>query len=118
MRTRKWKPRVDFFSGGVDWTEEGMESVKNGQMVASVDGHFMEGGWISVILYDYFHGISIDPDERSIYSSMMILSDQNVKEFSRIVKKGDWDYIDFTRLSKKLNPAVKQYHFSPEIVLK
>ena len=118
IEAKKRKPGIDFFTGGVDWTEEAMGRIKNGQMVASIGGHFMEGGWIAVILYDYFHGISIDPDERSMRSPMMVLDNQNVREFSRILKKGDWEYIDFTRLSKKLNSSVKKYHFSPEISLK
>lgn len=108
----------DILVGGIDWTPEGLEAVRKGQLDASVGGHFMEGGWALVMLYDHFHQKDFSPSDFRIKSKMHLLHQDNVVDYiERVSDKGYRD-IDFRVFSKHLNPSVTSYDFSLENLLK
>jgi ABC-type sugar transport system substrate-binding protein len=109
-------PGQDIFTGGVDWTKEGVDAVKSGIMTATMGGHFMEGGWAVVLLYDYFHGADFAEESVDMRSPMVALTKENIDAYIRF-SQSDWEQIDFTKFSKKLNPKLKKYNFSLDAVL-
>lgn len=111
-------PRKDIFTAGVDWASEGIKSVEAGMMNATAGGHFMEGGWVAVVLYDYFHGIDFVDESLEMRSKMSILTKDNVGSYIQLFGEGDWSEIDFKQFSKKLNPEVKKYDFGLEAIMK
>jgi ABC-type sugar transport system substrate-binding protein len=46
------KKQKDIITGGIDWTKEGIEAVKNGTIEGSVGGHFSDAGIALVLIYD------------------------------------------------------------------
>jgi ABC-type sugar transport system substrate-binding protein len=110
-------PGQDLFTGGVDWTQEGVDAVKSGTMTATMGGHFMEGGWAAVLLYDYFHGADFAEESVDMRSPMRALTKENIDVFIRF-SQSDWEHIDFTKFSKKLNPELEKYDFSFDAVMK
>jgi ABC-type sugar transport system substrate-binding protein len=106
---RGLKPGVDFITGGFDWTDEGMSAIRQGKMVASLGGHFMEGGTALLLGFDYLHGSDFANElGTSILTPMYAVTKNNVERY--LQKFGDgWDSVDFTQYSKTLNPQRRQY---------
>ncbi len=109
---------LDIISGGVDWTPQALESIEAGGLTASLGGHFMEGGWAAVLLYDWFHGRDFAEETVAFRSRMGLLTKDTVGPYKRNFHgKGGWDKIDFRKFSKVLNPEVGSYAFGFEAVL-
>ena len=113
------KPGKDIFTTGVDWTKEGLAGVKNKNLVVSYGGHYMDGAWAVVIFYDYFHGVSFKTNGATKFDSKMEpLTAKNIDEYQRKLNANNWKNINFRKFSKKLNPGMKEYNFTPYAVLK
>ncbi|MFK7823924.1 MAG: ABC transporter substrate-binding protein [Oligoflexales bacterium] len=112
-------PGKHIVTGGVDWMPSALEAIREGSLAASIGGHFMEAGWIMVMLYDYHHGKDFAKSEGlSIQSRMDIINESNVNDYLKYFKDSKWGKIDFKKLSKVLNPKVKEYDFSLKTILK
>lgn len=107
---------VSVITGGVDWTAEGLSSVLEGGLAVSFGGHFMDGGWAAVMLYDYFHGVDFAAESLSMVTPMVPLSADNNAEIGLLLGSPTWERVDFKAFSKVLNPRLKQYPFSPRSV--
>lgn len=113
------KPGKDIYTTGVDWTKEGLDNVKNKNFVVSFGGHYMDGAWAVIVFYDYFHGIKFKTNGATRFSSqMMPLTSKNIDEYQRKMNTNNWKKVNFRKFSKKLNPDLKEYNFSPYAVLK
>lgn len=100
-------------TGGVDWSKEGILAVKDELIDVTVGGHFMNGGFALVLLYDYFNGIDFKKELGSqIKLNMSLLSKKNVNKYLNKFTENDWNEIDFKKYSKHLNPKLKKYDFS------
>lgn len=111
-------PGRDFIVGGVDWNSPALEAVKNGTMHITIGGHFMEGGWVMVLLHDYAHGRDFANDGgTSRFSEMASLTQNNIDKYIEKFANEDWDRVDFSRFSKVKNPALKSYDFSLKRIL-
>lgn len=108
-------PGRDVLTGGVDWAAFALDMVANNEFVCTVGGHFMDGAWAMVMLYDYMHGIKL-PDESTSHFSL--ITSENVKAFRNRFGTGNWGQIDFREFSKHHNPKLKKYEFGLEGVLK
>lgn len=115
MRTLGMEPGRDLLTGGIDWAAPGMDSVAAGIFDATVGGHFMDGAWALVMLYDVLHGVEVAPSSKSRFST---LTAKNVNIYRDRFEAGDWGQIDFRRFSRYLNPDMKEYDFSLDAVLR
>ncbi|MBZ4682840.1 MAG: hypothetical protein PWP46_1107 [Fusobacteriaceae bacterium] len=97
------------YVGGVDWSFEGLNAVKNNRLTATVGGHFMEGAWVVAIIFDYIKGIK---DETPVYKSKMyLINKENYNEYMKKIDRKYWDTIDFRKYSKYYNKKLKKYNF-------
>jgi len=111
-------PGKDIFLGGLNWDPPGLAKVKSGEIVTSVGGHFMTGGWALILLYDYHHGRDFAEDGTLLkYKIFGALNSRNINQFMEKFGDRDWRKIDFTRFSKILNPDIRKYQFSVESIL-
>lgn len=108
--------QVSVVTGGVDWTADGLASVLDGGLAVSFGGHFMDGGWAAVMLYDYFHGVDFADQSLSLVTTMMPLSADDKGRIGQLLNSPRWQQVDFRRFSKVFNPGVKRYPFTPEAV--
>lgn len=107
------KPGVDILTGGIDWSSEAISAVASGEMTASVGGHFFEGGWALLLIYDYHYGIDFADDPgRTSTTLMSAITTDNVQTYIQKLGNPDWSKIDFKQFSKKYNPGLKKYDFS------
>lgn len=100
--------------GGIDWTAPAIEMVDDGSFSATIGGHFMDGAWALVMLYDQMHGLAIPAVSQSHFSS---ITRKNVADFRLRFGAEDWDQIDFRAFSRFHNPEMKQYDFNLDAVL-
>lgn len=115
LTERGLKPGQHFITGGIDWSDEAIQAVVDGRMVATVGGHFMEGGWALLLAFDYLSGKDFaDELGVSIATSMHTLTRQNVSQFAALLNEDSWKQLDFRRFSKALNQKLENYDFSLE----
>lgn len=106
---------IDVIIGGIDWSKEGIENVKNGQLQASVGGHFLNGGIALILLHDYFKGIDFKNELSSkVNLDMFALTPYNMQEYKNSFSSKNWEKIDFKNYSKVYNKSLKSYTFSLE----
>jgi ABC-type sugar transport system substrate-binding protein len=111
-------PGKDIFLGGSNWDPPGLEKVKTGEIVTSVGGHFMTGGWVMVLLYDYHHGRDFaEAGTQLQYKIFGALHSGNIHQFLNQFGDRDWRKIDFTNFSKVLQPDTRHYQFNVESIL-
>lgn len=105
--------KMNIIIGGIDWTKNGIDAVKNNELNATVGGHFMNAGFALVLLYDYFHGKDFKNElGTQIQLDMSLLTKENIKEYLDKFTTNNWDKINFKKYSKHLNPTFHTYDFS------
>lgn len=112
------RPGVDVITGGIDWSEGGIRAVENSDMVASVGGHFMEGAWALVMMYDFAHGNDFAHPDPVLRSQMRVLDQQTLSKYLPALDRSNWDRIDFKQFTVTHNPCVTEYDFSPDAVVR
>ncbi len=107
------QPGKDLLIGTFDWSPETLDAVESGQLSATLDGHFVEGGWSLILIYDYHHGIDF---ANSVGTNIVInlepVTTENATFFKEKLTDPDWDKIDFTQYSKVHNKSLEHYDFS------
>ncbi|WNG62373.1 substrate-binding domain-containing protein [Archangium gephyra] len=106
------RPGQDVVLGGMDWTPEALRAVHEGRLVASLGGHFLEGAWALVLLYDHHHGRDFVSEGLDWRTSLLPVSRANVDAVLAWLGEGDWEAIDFRAFSKVANPSLTHYDFS------
>lgn len=109
------QPGGQILTGGVDWASLAMNMVENGDFTVTVGGHFMDGAWALVMLYDIIHGSRLPRPDKSTFSG---ITKKNIASYKANFNTGNWDKIDFTRFSKHANPELEHYEFGLDAVLK
>ncbi len=110
-------PGQELITGGVDWTQEALESIRAGHMLVSIGGHFMEGGWVMVLLHDYFQGKDFAEETLQMRTKMSAITASNVQDYLQKFGDQNWEAIDFKKFSKVHNPELTHYDFSLNAIL-
>lgn len=111
----------DVFISGLNWSIEAIKKIKSGELVSSVGGHFMVGGWSLVMLRDYHEGIDFAENNNELEHQINVFSiidSSNANKYLKYFGDSDWDKIDFKKFSKVYNPDIKEYNFSLEEIFK
>lgn len=106
-------PNKDFVIGGFDLIPEAIRAIHENKLTASVGGHFLQGVWAIIRLYDYHHGIKhafIKSDDAPFIESIVI-DVENIKQYKMLADINDFSSIDFTAFSLHKNQQndVKYY---------
>ncbi|MDX1694524.1 MAG: ABC transporter substrate-binding protein [Ketobacteraceae bacterium] len=111
-------PGQDFVAGGIDWSREGIEAVRKGQLNVSIGGHFIEGAIALVLLHDRYHGKDFANDFGVRYKiKLRAIDAASPEQEIRRLQNQDWEPIDFGRFSKIKNSALDTYDFSIDNML-
>ncbi|WP_375769277.1 ABC transporter substrate-binding protein [Archangium gephyra] len=106
------RPGEDFWVGGIDWTPAALQAVREGRMVTTLGGHFLEGAWALVLLHDYHRGRDFASEGLDWRTAMAPVSRDNVDALLQWLEERDFESIDFRAFSKAANPALTHYDFS------
>jgi len=104
--------------GGIDWTDEALQNIKQKKLNASVGGHFIQAGLILLLLYDYHYGLDFKQAlGTEIKTPMQLINADNIDKLSKILGGGQFNQIDFRQLTKKHAPN-QEYQLDVLSVLK
>jgi ABC-type sugar transport system substrate-binding protein len=103
----------DVFIGGVDWAPFAFAKVREGTFTASVGGHFLDGAWALVVLYDHHLGAIKGVIQEK--SQLALATRDNVDAYEGLF--GRRQLIDFGSFSKAKNPGLAKYRFEVDAVL-
>lgn len=118
-KSRRRTPGRDIFIGGMDWSLEGLEAVKTGEMAVSMGGHFLEGVKALILIHDHHNGLDFASELGvEIQTQMTPITTENAEKYLNTLNTLDWHNIDFRQFSKKHNPKLKSYDLSLEALLK
>ncbi|GAB4531315.1 MAG: ABC transporter substrate-binding protein [Roseibium sp.] len=106
----------DVFLAGLNWSQRGMEAVRDGRMTMTHGGHFFAGAWIMVMLRDYHFRTVRGEMSVDVMFKMSPITRENVDMYLDRLGDGDWDRIDFRRFCKTIN-GDSHYDFSAEAIL-
>lgn len=108
----------DYVTGGIDWTVDGLLAMQNEQISTSIGGHFMDGAWAVILLFDYFNGIDIEKGSwYQLQSSMHSLNGHEAKHLLPHLQSKNWQSIDFKKYSKFYNKNLTHYPLSAKPIL-
>jgi ABC-type sugar transport system substrate-binding protein len=116
LREHGYKPGIDVLVGGLNWSQDAVARVLDGEMVVTYGGHFLLGAWAMVVLRDHHDGRDFAEEDVRLQVPMVAIDLPVARHFPDIGKV-DWRQVDFTRFSKTRNGAVKRYEFTPDAVL-
>ena len=94
--------------GGVDWNTEALESLARRQMHVSIGGHFLDGAWAAILMYDFLRGFDFANEAATFKSPMVGISYQTYGNYASIIRLESKAF-QFSQFSKARNPALKLY---------
>lgn len=104
-------PGKNVFVGGLNWSPEGVQNVKDGKMTLTHGGHFFAGAWVMVLLHDYIKDVEFLKENHEISFRMEAVTRENLLYFEDVLLNRDWSKIDFSRFSLVNSPPGAEYHF-------
>lgn len=107
---RKENTQHPFFIGGFDWLKDNLSLIEQGQLTASVGGHYMMGGWALITLVDKHNGHRFWRDNTKIEIELDVITKQNVADYSWLIGMHDWSVIDFDDY-RLANTSKTHYNF-------
>ncbi len=114
-------PGTDFITGGFDLLPENKKYIASGDMAVSVGGHYFEGAWALILIFDYLNGIDFNKEEGVSFSTKMnAQTKEDLAQFNDIftaLSASSLNSMDFRHLSKFYNPGLKTYNFDLDAFL-
>lgn len=95
------QPGKDVCLVGLNWSADGLDRVRNQEMLLTDGGHFLAGAWALVLLHDYHQRLQAG-DERIIGRvnfQMQSIDQHNIATYLQHLGEENWDKIDFRGFS-------------------
>lgn len=91
----------------------------SGRISSLAGGHFTQGAWALVMLYDYQHGADFAREGLELRLPLFtLLDEQSARRFLTLYGDEDFSAIDFRQFSRHLHPHHQHYEFGLLPVLK
>ena len=112
IREAGLKPGIDVKVSGLNWSQEAINHVINGEMSLSHGGHFLAGAWIMVMLYDYVHGHDFEAISSEINFPMTAITQANAPNYLAHFGSQQWSQINFKNFTLSHSPKPANYEFT------
>lgn len=109
-RTKK-VPGKDIFVTGLNLDPDALAAIKEGTMLWSTGGHWLQGGFATVMLYDHINGIPVPKDKCNVKLELVGVDKSNIDAFYKAYPGGQLNY-DPKKYSRKYNPGAQPAYFS------
>jgi ABC-type sugar transport system substrate-binding protein len=96
------KVGVDILIGGFDWTPEGIKSIQDKKMTASIGGHFIMGAIAIMSIYNETHGLqhSFFINEKKHGFELALINQNNVAKHLSFLQNDQINQVSFKALIK------------------
>ena len=111
-KRRNLIPEKDIYIGGLNWSREALQKIKNEEMSVTVGGHFMLGGWALVLIHDRENGRDFRDLGRVITFPMYTITRDNIFSYLNVFGEENWKKVNFRRLSRTQDKINNSYDFS------
>lgn len=108
-RTEK-VPGKDIIVTGLNLDPPGLEAIEEGTMLWSTGGHWLMGGFATVILFDHVHGIGVPKDKCNVQLDLANVTKENIADFYKAYPGGQPTY-DAKKYSRKFTPDAPPAYF-------
>lgn len=85
-------PGKDVFIGGIDVNKEALEAIEKGEMVCTNGGHWLQGGFAIMLLFDHLMGKPVPKDKSEIKVYMLTVTKDNLSRFYKKYPNGQPKY--------------------------
>ena len=96
-------PGKDIIVVGMDLNPENVDAVEKGDLLFDIGGHWLQGGFALVMMYDHLNGQAIPADKANVKLDLLPLTQDMVAKF-RADFPGGVPVYDFKVHSKTFNP--------------
>lgn len=97
------KPGEDIVVVAMDLNPENVDAVEKGELLFDIGGHWLQGGFALVMLYDHLNGHGIPAEVANVKLDLLPLAQDRVAQFRSDFPNGVPVY-DFKARSKSYNP--------------
>jgi ABC-type sugar transport system substrate-binding protein len=111
-KRRNLVPGKDIYIGGLNWSREALQKIKNEEMSVTVGGHFMLGGWALVLIHDRENGRDFRDLGRVITFPMYTITRDNIFSYLNVFGEENWKKVNFRSLSRTQGKINTSYDFS------
>jgi len=121
-RSLSVKAGLDYFTGGVGFKKSMLQAIKNNQVSAAAGGHYIEGAWALVLVFDYLSGLDFVDHGVELLTPMGIVTKSNVDLYLDNLTQDKWTdenlkKIDFKQYSKVYKPGIVEYNFDFDSII-
>ena len=103
-------PGKDVLVVSLNLDPENVELVKKGEQIFDLGGHWLQGGFGLVMLYDHIKGFTVPKDRANVLLRFLPLTQELVPQFEKDFPNGMPVY-DFKKFSKAYNPNAEFAEF-------
>lgn len=97
-------PGKDVQVVAMDLNPENVQAVESGKLLFDIGGHWLQGGFALVLMYDHLNGFKIPGDKANMKVKLLPLTQDKVAAFKKVYPAGVPVY-DFKAHSKKYSGA-------------
>ena len=103
-------PGEDVMVVAMDLNPENVDAVANGELLFDIGGHWLQGGFALVMMYDYLNGFDVPKDKANVVLDLLPLTIDKIDQFNKDFPDGVPAY-DFKAHSKTYNPDAESAYF-------
>lgn len=81
-------PGKDIMVVAMDLNPENVAAVKSGELLFDIGGHWLQGGFAEVMMYDYLNGLPIPADQANVKLELLPLTQDKVASFEKDFPNG------------------------------
>jgi ABC-type sugar transport system substrate-binding protein len=116
------KAGVDYFTGGVGFKRSMLEAIKNDQVSIAAGGHYIEGVWALILVFDYLSGNDFVEHGVELSTPMGIVTKANVDLYLDNLTQQKWtpdnlNKINFKHYTKTFNLDLVEYDFDFDSII-
>jgi len=96
-------PGKDILVVAMDLNPENVDAIKAGELLFDIGGHWLQGGFALVMMYDYLNGFDLPADQANVKLDLLPLTADLIPQFEKDFPNGVPAY-DFREHSRVYNP--------------
>jgi ABC-type sugar transport system substrate-binding protein len=103
-------PGKDVLVVAMDLNPENVDAVESGELLFDIGGHWLQGGFAMVLMFDYLNGLPVPADQANVKLNLLPLTKDTVEQFRTDFPEGVPAY-DFKEHSRFFNPEAEAATF-------